>query len=445
MLHLDEAQDRIVSSLTGFLSDKTRSWRVLLVSDIRARQRVILWCPKRERNAAEQDLDQRLTEVGGPYWSSDVLSGQESGELPDGAWQDDAWAAARWVDEAGRLRVLERHLSKAGWFNAPSEPPWPLDRRNREAAAVCGFYSFKGGVGRSTGVAATALQFAAQGDRVVVLDADLDSPGVGSLLHGHDGSIAEVGVVDHLIEAPLMAPADDYSLEDYYHRCPPDLHRGRGEVLVFPAGRMNQRYIGKLARLDYGVAAGEPHRHPLAHLLQRIGAELDPQWILIDARAGLGEVSGFLTGGLCHLYVLLGTSSDASWRGLELVLDRLGGERLSGGQTQCECLLVAAMIPSDRAEQYEQSVSAFTDRARDAFSDFYYAEPGEREVAWTVDDLANASDAPHVPVGFPYDSRLALFGELEEVAESVLLRPESPYSALADRIDKSVAQLRGGS
>ena len=325
----------------------------------------------------------------------------------------------------------------------------PLIRRGSWAGvgaaavpALCGFYSFKGGVGRSTALAATALQFAARGDRVAVLDADLDSPGVGSLLHGHDGAVADVGLVDYLLEAPLIEDAGACRLEDYHHRCPPDIHDGRGEILVFPAGRMNRRYIEKLARLDYGASSAERPQHPFVDLLEQIRAELDPQWILVDARAGLGEVSGFLTGGLCHLYVLLGTLADASWLGLELVLDRLGGQRLRSLGSQCECFLAAAMIPRLQEEQYERSVAAFTDRASDVFSASYYAESGERDSAWTVDDIANSSDAPHVPTGLPYDSRLALFGDLEEVASSVLLQSGSPYEQLAARIRMSTEQLR---
>ena len=443
MLHLDEAHERLIENLAAFLRGKSGSWRVLLVQDVLASHRLVLWCPTTMREAALRELDRRLAEAGGAYWSGHVLEGQGPSEIPDGAWQREAWSQARRVgDGAVSLRVLDRHLAKAGWFDAPDDPPWRLGRRRRSGAAICAFYSFKGGVGRSTALAATALQFAARGDRVAVLDVDLDSPGVGSLLHGHDGVVADVGLVDYLLEAPLVGKAGGCRLADYHHRCPPDLHRGRGEILVFPAGRMNRRYIEKLARLDYGANSTERSRHPFVALLEQIRAELDPQWILVDARAGLGEVSGFLTGGLCHLYVLFGTLAEASWRGLELVLDRLGGQRLRSLGSQCECFLAAAMIPRLQEERYERSVAAFTDRASDVFSASYYAESGERDSAWTVDDVANSSDAPHVPTGLAYDARLALFVDLEEVASSVLLQSGSPYEELADRIRMSTEQLR---
>lgn len=442
MLHFDEAGERTVTALLDFLRGRPSSWRALLVSDVRARFRVILWCPPAARDHVAEELGRWLAKAGGRHWSGDILWGQSSAELPDGAWQERAWREGETIETGVALRALERHLAKVGWFQGSAEPPWRLNGKGRGGAAVCGFYSFKGGVGRSTALAASALHFASQGDRVVVLDADLDSPGVGSLLPGQGAFTSQLGLVDYLVEAPLSDGDDGLALDQFWHRCSSSLHGSKGEVLVFPAGVLDERYIGKLARVDYGSVAGDRGRSPFGELLRRIEAEVEPNWILIDARAGLGEVSGFLTGGICHLYVLLGSLADASWRGLRLVLDRLGAERLGRGRTQSECLLAAAMVPSVEAGQYERALSAFTDRARDAFSEVYYAESGEPDAAWTVDDLANVSDAPHVPVGLPYDSRLALFGDLEDVAESVLLRPESPYSALAARVRRSVALLR---
>ena len=110
---------------------------------------------------------------------------------------------------------------------------------------------------------------------------------------------------------------------------------GAGEIIVYPAGRFDHRYLEKLARIDYGESP-EGASHPFVVLLQRIRRDVAPGWILIDARAGLGDVSGFLTGGLCHFHVLLGTLAEGSWRGLELILGRLGGDRVREDKPQAE-------------------------------------------------------------------------------------------------------------
>ena len=437
MLHVDEAHDRAESILKGLLSDKrSSSWRILLIKDLFARLRVILWCPKSHWQAASVEIDQGLQDEAPAYWTREVLRGSGKNEPPDGEWQDEAWQQGIPIGDSGGLRVMERQRTKEGWFEAPAVPPWTAARGR---PTITSFYSFNGGVGRSTALAATALHRAAAGERVVVLDVDLDAPGVGFLLSAHDGATAPWGVVDYLIEQPLTGGNDALDLSDYFHRCPPSLFSGSGEIMVFPAGTTDGRYVGKLARLDYATLHGG-ETHPFVRLLEQIRQELGPDWILIDARAGLANVSGFVMGGLCHVHVVVGTLAEASWRGLAMILERLGADRVRAQRPQAECVLVAAMVPRSQERQYRQSVTWFTDRAQDVFSACYYAAPEQGDQFWTVDDV-ESSDAPHVPVPLSYDERLVLFRELEEVAKDVLLEGE-PYRRLAERVRTSQARVR---
>ena len=429
MIHADQAHGRAQDFLKKYLQDKTGEWRILLIYDLFYRLRVILWCPKRSWESARTEIDETLKQAASAYWSGDVLKGCGPKEYPDGPWQNEAWQQAAAVPDTTRLRIMERQRTKEGWFQAPAEPPWAV--RNDDPAIVS-FYSFKGGVGRSTALAATALHLAAAGERVAVVDFDLDAPGVGFLLAGHDDAAAQWGVADYLLERPIVAEdgaGSGLDLADYFHRCPTSLFAGTGEIAVFPAGSADRRYVGKLARLDYGVPFDQTH--PFVQLLQEIRQHLHPHWILIDAHAGLGNASGFVMGGLCHLHVLAATLADASWRGLEMILDRLGADRVQEGQPQAECVLAAAMVPRSQERQYQELVAAFTECARDVFSDHYYAEQEQEAGAWSLDDV-ESTDAPHVPVVLPYDERLALFRDLSEVS-NVLLEGE-PYKQLVERV-----------
>ena len=429
MIHADQAHGCAQDFLKKYLQDKTGAWRILLIYDLFYRLRVILWCPKRSWESARTEIDETLKQAASAYWSGDVLKGCGPKEHPDGPWQNEAWQQAAAVPDTTGLRIMERQRTKEGWFQAPAEPPWAV--RNDDPAIVS-FYSFQGGVGRSTALAATALHLAAAGERVAVVDFDLDAPGVGFLLAGHDDAAAQWGVADYLLERPIVAEdgaGSGLDLADYFHRCPTSLYAGTGEITVFPAGSADRRYVGKLARLDYGVPINQTH--PFVQLLREIREHLHPHWILIDARAGLGNASGFVMGGLCHLHVLAATLADASWRGLEMILDRLGADRVRERQPQAECLLAAAMVPRSQERQYQELVAAFTDRARDVFSDHYYAEREQEDGAWSLGDV-ESTDAPHVPVVLPYDERLALFRDLSEVS-NVLLEGE-PYKQLVERV-----------
>lgn len=445
MQRLDDAHARAEEVLAGWLARKPKGTCALLVNDVLAKLRVVLWAPPNDSwKSSRAEVDQMLRDAATVFWSGSVLQGRNRSH-PDGGWQDEAWNQANPRDDNGRLRVLERRLGKTGWFEAPDTPPWTVrGRRSRGKSdpKVALFYSFKGGAGRSTALAAAALQLAAAGERVAVVDADLDAPGVGSLLAGRDGAIAPWGIVDYLLERRVVGDDDALDISDYHHRHVIDSAASTGEIFVFPAGTFDDRYVEKLARIDYG-APPDGAEHPFVALLKQIRRDLEPGWILVDARAGLGEVSGFLTGGLCHLHVLLGTLADASWRGLECILDRIGGKRVRADKPQAECLLAAAMVPRTVERQFDELVERFTDRAREVFSRHYYADVAELvspDQFWTLDDLED-TDAPHVPVALPYDERLATFRDLSEVAEPVLLRGE-PYRRLAGRLRDAADRLR---
>ncbi len=142
----------------------------------------------------------------------------------------------------GRWKLLERRLGKLSWLEGTaSGPPWSLDERR---PAICTFYSFKGGVGRSTGLVACALLAAREGRRVAVIDLDLEAPGLGALL----GLAPGRGVLDFLVDHVATGTRD---VTDAV-QVPASLGDVYGDRLeAIPAGALSPAYLEKLARLDY--------------------------------------------------------------------------------------------------------------------------------------------------------------------------------------------------
>ena len=103
MQHLDDAHERAERRLAAWLMNKSRDWRALLVKDVLARLRLILWCPDRSWESGRREIDGQLAEAATDYWSKSVLRGG-TGEHPDAAWQEQAWKTARPHDETDRLR-----------------------------------------------------------------------------------------------------------------------------------------------------------------------------------------------------------------------------------------------------------------------------------------------------------------------------------------------------
>lgn len=426
--HFDDAHANAIASLGDLLQTKADDWRALLIADLTGRLRIILWCPPESWNEGQRSFAQAMISACGPYWSGDVVQGRKDKGHPDASWQEEAWDQAEIVDgPCRRLRTIQRHRAKSAWFDTPNDPPWP---GGENSCTIALFYSFKGGVGRSTALAAVALRLAADGERVVVVDADFDAPGVGSFLPDRDGATSRHGAVDYLLEQPVLATSDtDPVIEDYLHRCSLKHSRADGEILVLPAGVLDTAFIHKLGRVGYARSTSDD-THPFACLLQSIRENLEPHWILVDSRAGLGEISGLLTSGLCHINVLFGALAEASWHGVGLLLDRLGARRLHGAtpRPQAECVWVASMVPR---REHNAIATRFEERSRDLFAEKYYADPELGDEYWTLDDLED-DDAPHVPVTVLYDSALADIQDVNEVADDLLRL--WPYRRLVDRL-----------
>jgi len=235
--------------------------------------------------------------------------------------------------------------------------------------------------------------------------------------------------VDYLLERP---DAKEVDLADYYHVLRRDaVARGGGEIIVFPAGKMDDVYLGKLARLDFEPPR-EGERSPWTQLLERVRNDLSPRWILVDSRAGLADAAGVLLGGLAHLHVLFAAHSEQSWQGLRLVVSRLGAERVWRDRMQAECLLVQSMVP-ENIEVAQMVKKRFLERARDEFDSFYYAEDPTDEgedLYWYARD-ADSQDAPHQPVTLSYKQGLASFRTIDDAVPIVT---SDEYKSFADRI-----------
>ncbi len=288
MLHMDEARQHALARLREILDTAPDGVRAVLIDDLFGQLRVLLWLQGAEH--LEEQIRQGLAEAAGRYWTGEIWRGHGA-SASDLMVYDQAWDEAREV-VPDKLRILDRHRARGGWLVPLSRPGWPCDQPTREAPAIVVFYSFKGGVGRTTTLAAFAIHRARKGERVVVIDGDLDAPGIGSLLAADEqGTMARWGVVDYLLERPL----GEVRLDDYYHACRRDAVTGEGEILVFPAGRVDDDYLGKLARVDLEPPSETKGTHPFMALLEHIRtaapAELDPPRCAHRARRSLGHVS----------------------------------------------------------------------------------------------------------------------------------------------------------
>ncbi|MBL0389501.1 AAA family ATPase [Tumebacillus sp. ITR2] len=141
------------------------------------------------------------------------------------------------------------------------------------------FYSFKGGVGRTTALVHSAWSLAAKGKRVVMVDLDFEAP---SLHRTQKMTVPDKGLVDYLYERTNLFGDDEpkISIADTIG----EIDVPRGKLFVVSAGKVDMDYIAKVDDLRnlsiYDHRLWEDFREELVEQLQ-------PDLILIDSRTGI--------------------------------------------------------------------------------------------------------------------------------------------------------------
>lgn len=390
-------------------------------------------------NAVLQELTELARQSLGPYFSGDMWcsTSRRDGQhaLVQSVQAERQPAPGSWTTAAGQptWHVLERYVSKKSWTSrqAPS-PPWSqtvVDGGHKPPVVT--FYSFKGGSGRTTTLAGTALALARRGFRIGMIDMDLEAPGLSTLFF--DQIEDQQGVLDYLLEKPIQQTG--WSIHPHIQTVTDErlLGGSNGALHLLPTGSVDTHYLEKLARIDFQQLLEDRLETTLKTMLNEFERNLRPlDFMFIDARAGFHEIGGLTLSTLSHAAVLLGQYTQQTWQGLQHVIHRLANH--DGPQTPVA--MVHAMAPDLGTPNRNLEIRRFKERAYDCFLDHYYYE-GEGP------NMENP-DAPHYPIPVPWNPALRgnvqLFrsgdtpeeaSELTGVADQLT---SAPYQEIADRL-----------
>jgi hypothetical protein len=284
-----------------------------------------------------------------------------------------------------QVQVVDRLATESDWTHiAPQSPGVPR----------VVFFSIKGGVGRSTALAAAAWSMAQAGQRVLVLDLDLESPGLSSALLPAERR-PTFGICDWLVEDLVdngAAVLADMTASSTLAR--------DGEIWVVPAhGREPGAYVSKLGRAWMPKLRSDGERESWSQRLSRLIDALENRWhpdvILIDSRAGIDEIASSCVTGLgAGLVLLFALNGDQTWAGYRMLFQHW----LTCGVAESireRLQVVAAMVPELGAADY---VDELRELSFDLFTDELYDEIPPGEIVgerWNF-DLADEG-APHHP------------------------------------------------
>ena len=189
------------------------------------------------------------------------------------------------------------------------------------------FYSYKGGTGRSMSLANVAWILASNGHRILVIDWDLEAPGLHRYFHPFlvDKELVDSpGIIDMMWEfaSAAMDPlgSDEEGWHEPFARIAPYAvsieHRfpGRGTIDLVPSGRQDATYADQVGSFDW---TGFYERLGGGAFLESLKANMRSRYdyILVDSRTGVSDTAGICTVQLPDVLVNCFTANNQSIAG----------------------------------------------------------------------------------------------------------------------------------
>lgn len=323
------------------------------------------------------------------------------------------------IEDLERVFWAERLVSGEDWWmvRKPESP-----RKSRRVT----LYSVKGGVGRSTTAAVLARHLVVKGHRVLIVDLDLESPGISSAMLDErerpDFGIADwfvedaVGQGECIIERMMAEPAWARTLE--------------GAARVAPAhGADPGEYLAKLGRI-YLDSPDRSWAERLERLLDSLESHFEPTVVLLESRSGLHDIAAAAVTELDPEDVLLfATDSESCWTDYG-ILFRHWRDRGLAPRIRERLQIVSALTPPKDDIRY---LGGFRQGAHDLFGDNIYDEARADDAPGGVFSFdLDSDDAPHAPFPIYWNEGLAAGASLRDLDRQAVAEAYAKFLACFD-------------
>ena len=378
----------------------------VLIRDMQGRIRIAINDLRENRPELDSQLSQELLSLG-VHANNDgnpVLF-QDDFFDPDAIFNSPDILQVYLPDSDNPIRLIDRQITGEDWLRV-------IPENDRKSPPRLVFYGVKGGVGRSTALTLLAYELARSGKRILLIDLDLESPGLSGLLLPPD-RLAEFGIVDWLVEDMLgqgatvlkrmisISPLSEYT---------------QGEIRVVAAmGLAENFYLAKLSRV-YSDLAKERFAQRVYRLVSDLEMQEQPDVVLIDSRAGLHDLAAISIMGLASYAFLFATDSAQTWQGYRLLFSHWQIHPSILKNVRDKLIMVQGLFPE--SEQIIRK-NSFLEKSYTLFSDTIYEtispkpDPDNNPEAEDVFNYdMNDTSAPHYPLLIKWNNRFQEFDPL---------------------------------
>lgn len=221
------------------------------------------------------------------------------------------------------------------------------------------FYSYKGGVGRTLALVNIANRLAEFGKKVCILDFDLEAPGLQSKYAKELQQPIDKGLVDYIysyaVENVQPRHISDYMVDIRLTNAINTIH-------LCAAGNVDSSdYWKKLARINWWNLFYAENSYGIdffLNLKKQIEEELAPDFLLIDSRTGITEMSAITMSLLADDVVFLAANNEENIKGCCKVLNSLSApeNNLLGIKRTYHFVLTRIPLPDSPDEKVKHNI-----------------------------------------------------------------------------------------
>lgn len=416
MIHFNEIKQKIISIIMSLAKEDNRYY---IIRDVFGRIGIYVLG---EENI--ETLKENILKELGSEWLNTVRVVKEND------------AIVKELDNAtdnvsDNIYYGERHLVKRMWKNGR--------KSNRDVnSKVVTFYSYKGGLGRTTTLMLTALQLVRRGKKVVIVDFDLEAPGVATLLKPENNEYyPKYGTIDFLIESANYLGSDvKIDIDEYIYSVTSKKLTGLagGELFVMQATNTNntncEEYFEKISRVDFATPQYDKENNPVEALLKSLDKRYAPDFILIDSRAGIHDIGGITLTKYTDEAVCIFYGNEQNIFGMNFVLPIIVKEKIP-------FYLINSPVPVSE-EEAEEEKNIYIQNSLRILEEYNYYD-GD------IPDLLDES-SEHYPLDIKYNIEATMVNSENRIA--TLLSNDGTnnvYYRLAETLDSDCKITDNGS
>ncbi len=261
------------------------------------------------------------------------------------------------------------------------------------------FYSYKGGVGRSMALANVAVLLSNWGFRTLMIDWDLEAPGLESFFKEYidlQSVVNKPGILDFLVNS--QEKKSKVMWQDLLVVVP--VGKNKEPIHLIPAGKRDEQYFKRLRDFDVSRFYEE---HQGGKIIERLRLELAEKYdfVLVDSRTGVTDVGGICTIQLPDILVMLSTPTEQGVKGVKFIADaaRKGQQHLPVQRKRILTLPVPTRIDGNTEFKISQQ---WTERFAEEWGEYY---DDWLPVAVTKKRFIEHIKLPYVPY-FSYGEKL---------------------------------------